>query len=208
MKFQIIIGLKLISCTSFSTKPIEAIKPINNRQQQNLHITLLKNKTEQGIIPNKCIYKKEDSYNCAGLAFQSCLYEGDMHDVETTLDKMSSIECVEKCEPYQYKFFYWPHELAVYNASSGIVSKSHPDFHIVSGQTDNTGSGPSLVISKNGRRPITAPRLPENYEPRNGDPYRKNDLGNQISLHEYEVITNLKRLCYCSDTLPDDTSRD
>lgn len=157
----------------------------------------------RGIIPSQCqSIKNQESYNCAGLAFQTCKFEGTRSLVEETLRKMRSVDCKSPCSPNQFKLFYWPHDLSVTNSVTKVSSKPHPDFHVVAGQTDCNGNGPALVISKNGKRPVLEAKSPEFFEPRSGDAYRQNNIRNQIAQNEFENIRNLKRLCYCTNTLP------
>jgi hypothetical protein len=154
-----------------------------------------------GALINRCAVLNQKEYNCAGMAFQTCTFLGDrVNDVETHLSKMTSIDCLGICKPRQFKFWYWPHDLATLTKSTGARSKSHEDFHIVGGQTDNEGKGPSKVISKNGPRIVEKLNTPESFEPRNGDSFRK--LSGEVLEDQFEIITNKKRLCYCSDALP------
>jgi hypothetical protein len=149
---------------------------------------------------NRCTNSQYD-YNCAGLAFQTCTFIGDMNEVARIYSKMERIECNANCKPFQYKVWYWPHRLSTTDRSGRQGTKPHADFHTVGGKSDSNGR---LVKcrSKNGHRILEAPRACESFEPRTGDAYKMNNLQNLKVPNQYEKIENLQRLCYCSDTLP------
>jgi hypothetical protein len=157
--------------------------------------------TTGGALNNKCKNNPYD-YNCAGLAFQTCQFLGDrVKDVEKVLNQYRKISCTSGCASKQYKFWYWPHDLAILDKTTGKTTVATPDFHIISGQTDLKGQGPTLVISKNGHRKLEVAKAPAFFEPRTGDPYKMNDQKSQVIHGQYEIVSNLKQLCYCSDTL-------
>jgi hypothetical protein len=174
----------------------------NNRNNVNSNMNMNNNNNNNNRpIVNVCEKLDQKKYNCAGLAFQTCTFMGDRFgQVEPLLSTMKGIPCSQRCLSLQYKVWYWPHDLATYTRSTRTTSKSHKDFHIVAGKCGIKGEDPIKVISKNGPRILEKPNTPGFFEPRDGDNFRGVDGKKQNDF--FEIITNKRQLCYCTDTLP------
>lgn len=124
--------------------------------------------------------------------------------IESTTEsfkKMQEIDCHMSCKPLQYKFWYWTFDMGITNIITGETTPFHPDFHVISGQTDANGEGPHKVISKNGARPVLPPELPEYWKPYDGQVYISNDPSNTIMNNIRVNLNNMVENCYCSNSL-------
>jgi Domain of unknown function (DUF4157) len=138
-------------------------------------------------------------YNCSGFAFKRFTWI-DMVPTTTILSGMTALSsCSDACSAWQHKFFYWEVDVRVRNTATGALSASHRDFHIVGGQTDGTGQGPTTVMSKNGERPVVGPAAPTTFEPVSGQALDQDN--NPVANFEW-VISGTAESCYCSSTLP------
>jgi hypothetical protein len=144
--------------------------------------------------------KDEESFNCAGLALRTFTWI-NRDEVEEVLGGFKLSNCSAACLPNSLKFWYWPYDASGTNLATGSTGKTHKDFHIVGGQTDQNGMGPFKVLSKNGHRPIETAQSPKDWYPRTG-PQRQNDLANTIVENMITNRINVKEFCYCSKTLP------
>jgi len=142
-----------------------------------------------------------ETYNCAGLAFKTYQYHG-MTDTKSKLSAMTAkANCSQKCNPFQYKFWFWEYDVSLTHIPTSTTGPSQPDFHIVGGKTDSKGTGPSQVVSKNGKRPVKGPKPPASWYPTSA-PARMNSHTDTIVPDYFKNRTNVKEKCYCSDSLP------
>jgi hypothetical protein len=142
-----------------------------------------------------------ETYNCAGLALKTFRFHS-MSETESILSGMTRLSsCSDKCNPYQHKFWYWKYDVSLTDLNTGATTQTHRDFHIVGGQTDKNGEGPSVVVSKNGRRPVKGPAPPASWSPVSG-PAHRNDHTDAIIPGVRKNRTNHVETCYCADNLP------
>ncbi len=142
-----------------------------------------------------------ETYNCAGLAFKTFRFHS-MSETESILSGMTRLSsCSDKCNPYQHKFWYWKYDVSLTDLNTGATTRTHRDFHIVGGQNDKNGEGPSVVVSKNGRRPVKGPAPPASWFPVSG-PAHRNDHTDAIVPGVWKNRTNHVETCYCADNLP------
>lgn len=162
---------------------------IGNLQLNNMKMNLLDHDQSKSI----------SSYNCAGLAFREYTFMS-MQEANSAFSKMKNIGCKSKCQPNQYKFWYWTFDMSSTDTSTGQTGKSHRDFHVISGKSDARGNDPPTVISKNGARPVIGPAPPESWKPESG-PYYSNDAANQLVRGIRINLENMDENCYCTDSL-------
>lgn len=150
-------------------------------------------------------------YNCSGLAFKTFRW----HNLNTSrpgapstrviLATMRSLpSCTNRCNPFQYKFWFWTYDYSRTNLRTGTTTPTAREFHIVGGQTDRRGNGPSVVVSKNGRRPVKGPAPPASWRPVSAF-YRMPNYTDAVVPHLWVNRTNhhLDRdTCYCANSLP------
>lgn len=142
-----------------------------------------------------------ETYNCSGLAFKTYIFTG-MPVTKAILAGMTKLaSCSDKCKPYQYKFFFWEYDVSLTDLTTGVTGPANRDFHIVGGQTDSKGEGPSQAVSKNGKRPVEGPKPPKNWFPVS-EMARENNHTNKIVPNVFKNRTNHVETCFCSDKLP------
>jgi hypothetical protein len=144
---------------------------------------------------------ESETYNCSGLAFKRYTHIG-MADTETHLAGMTQLSsCSDSCNPREFKFWHWSYDVSLTDMTTGMTGPSHRDFHIVGGQTDGSGNGPAVVVSKNGRRPIEGPAAPASWRPVS-EWARSNDHSNTVSTQFWKNRTNHVERCFCAASLP------
>lgn len=144
---------------------------------------------------------KSEDYNCSGLAFKTFQPVGK-RGTEAILVKMTQLAgCSNKCSPRQYKFWFWTYDVSLTNTNTGRTTPTRRDFHIVGGQTDGDGKGPSTVVSKNGSRPVKGPAAPMSWKPVS-EWARTNDRHDTPSRHFWKNRKNMKQACFCAKSLP------
>lgn len=138
-------------------------------------------------------------YNCAGFAFKTYQFHSmpQTKGILGSMTKMSS--CSNACPAWNHKFWYWECDVSVTDTTTGATTPNWRDFHIVGGQTDKNGTGPSVVMSKNGPRPVEGPQPPLTWMPVSG-PVIGAD-GNPVPGRVWN-ISNRTQDCYCTSTLP------
>jgi RHS repeat-associated protein len=162
--------------------------------------------------------KDPKTYNCAGLAFQTYTFMGDVEEVKNTLRTRGRAlnRCTDKCRPCEKKCYLWEYDIIVrYGRTQvlppefvgppdticdgAVLMQPHRDFHIVCGQTDTNGDNPQCC-SKNGPRPI------ETYNGRieyrscaDWEPLPKEVLGFRQDRPVCKTRVNMAETCYCME---------
>ena len=171
--------------------------------------------------PEIDLTKDEGKYNCAGLAFRTYEFLGDINQVKGRLSGAGrTISCSDKCNSCEEKCWLWEYDIDMYanwslTAKSSSVSRSHihgpsRDFHIVCGESGKDGSDPTNVCSKNGPRPIErdpstgvpTPRPGGDWRPPSSEniPYGKRDPKSGAFVHSLDKVrSNFGESCYCID---------
>ena len=103
-----------------------------------------------------------EQYNCSGLAHRTYIFTG-LVATKAALALGTSIACAATCAAGKVKHWLWEYNLRL-QSTSGRTAAS-PDFHTVAGVSDSSGSDPSDVYSKNGKRPIYGPGTGPSFRP-------------------------------------------
>lgn len=138
-------------------------------------------------------------YNCAGFAMKKFVWV-DLIPTKNIYSKMKQLKTpTEKCNPFDFKFWYWEMDVQVRDTVTGRISTKSRDFHTVGGRTDKDGKGPSQVMSKNGPRPLEGPGTPLSWQVKSGSAIDQNGIPSPTLNW---VITNVSLKTFCSKKLP------
>jgi hypothetical protein len=142
---------------------------------------------------------KRRDYNCAGFAFKKFFWINKVptQSILSGMKKLSSSS--QKTSPYHYKFWFWDVNVSTRNVLTGRSSAISSDFHIVGGQTDSKGEGPTSVMSKNGERPVEGPKPPLDWEVKTGPAIDQNGI--VMPSHQW-VIHSSRLGVFSSKELP------
>ncbi len=125
-------------------------------------------------------YYKYDSkadvakYNCAGLAWRTYDYRGDLAAERGAAAGGSA----PAGKPGEVKHWFWEYDLRLETDDGRKTSPSH-DFHTVAGVVDKAGKDPDDVYTKNGARPVFGPGTGPGSKPPDRDRARSNDPSNK-----------------------------
>lgn len=114
------------------------------------------------------------SYNCAGLAWRTYDYRGDL-DAERSAANAGSAPAGKQGE---VKHWFWEYDLRLETDDGRKTEASH-DFHTVAGVVDKAGKDPDDVYTKNGARPVFGPGTGPGSKPPARDRARSNDPSNK-----------------------------
>jgi len=189
----------------YGTRTRDAVKEYQNKlKAKSLYSKKIDGKwgkyTEAGHVDH-ATGSEAETYNCSGLAFKTFTTH-NMSDTDSKLSGMAKLSsCSDKCNIFQYKFWYWKYDVSLTDLHTGITGSTHKDFHIVGGQTNKKGEGPKVVVSKNGKRPVKGPAPPASWRPVTA-PARMNDHTDTLVPQYRKNRTNHVETCYCADSLP------
>jgi hypothetical protein len=113
-------------------------------------------------------------YNCAGLAWRTYDYRGDL-DAER---KAASAGSAPAGKAGEVKHWFWEYDLRLETDDGRKTDASH-DFHTVAGVVDKAGKDPDDVYTKNGARPVFGPGTGPGWKPPDRDRARSNDPSNK-----------------------------
>jgi hypothetical protein len=144
--------------------------------------------------------KKVESYNCAGLAWRTYTYRGDLTAEHSAVSAGRSITCTDKCNPGEVKYWWWDYDL--HGETTSGKTPSFRDFHTVAGVSDRAGNDPDDVYSKNGARPVYGPGTGPGFKPPGREQATTNDsketpMTTPDGKPVYKVRTNFSELCAC-----------
>jgi hypothetical protein len=102
------------------------------------------------------------------------------------------------------KFWHWQYDLGFEDDQGNVVAPSSPDFHIVAGRVDSSGSDPSDVYSKNGRRNVYGPGSGPSFRPparerATSDNPSETPINTPQGAPLFKVRTNMTEDISCAD---------
>lgn len=133
------------------------------------------------------------SYNCAGLAWRTYDFRGDLAAERSAASSGSGTQ-----SPGAVKHWFWEYDLHLETDDGRRTPKSH-DFHTVAGVVDKASADPDDVYSKNGRRPVYGPRTGPGWKPPTRDRATSNDPSDTPASTDdgaplYKVRSNFKEI--------------
>jgi len=132
-------------------------------------------------------------YNCAGLAWRTYDYRGDLAAERSAAASGSGSQT-----PGAVKHWFWEYDLHA-ETDDGRRGAASPDFHTVAGVVDKASADPDDVYSKNGGRPVYGPRTGPGWKPPARERATSNDPSETPSSTPdgaplYKVRTNFKEI--------------
>jgi hypothetical protein len=132
-------------------------------------------------------------YNCAGLAWRTYDYRGDLAAERSAASSGSASQT-----PGAVKHWFWEYDLHV-ETDDGRKSPTSHDFHTVAGVVDKASADPDDVYSKNGARPVYGPGTGPSWKPPARDRATSNDPSETPASTDdgkplYKVRTNFKEI--------------
>jgi hypothetical protein len=154
-----------------------------------------KAKDTKALCPKYDGYDKSidvGTYNCAGLAWRTYTYRGDLKSESSAVAAGES-----KGKPGKVKLWFWEYDLHLETDDGRRGPEGH-DFHMVGGVVDKAGKDPDDVYTKNGARPVFGPGTGPGFKPPARDRATSNDPSNTPQSTDdgaalYKVRSNFKQ---------------
>jgi hypothetical protein len=156
--------------------------------------------------------KSVNDYNCAGLAFRTYDFRGDLAAERSAATGFVAIPCGNSCRAGQIKHWFWEYDLHLEAGGIRLTNDNH-DFHTVAGMFDPRGAEPTDVYTKNGHRPVHGPGTGGGFRPPASDQATSNDpsetpatvnaalsaqIGVPVGTPIMKVRTNYTDTCGCA----------
>jgi hypothetical protein len=132
-------------------------------------------------------------YNCAGLAWRTYDYRGDLAAERSAAASGSAGQT-----PGAVKHWFWEYDIHL-ETDDGLKTGTSHDFHTVAGVVDKASADPDDVYSKNGGRPVYGPRTGPGWKPPARDRATSNDPSETPASTDdgrplFKVRTNFKEI--------------
>lgn len=140
--------------------------------------------------------KDVGKYNCAGLAWRTYDFRGDLAKERDAVAAGTSDK-----KPGNLKLWFWEYDLHLETDDGRRTTENH-DFHMVGGIIDKAGNDPDDVYTKNGARPVFGPGTGPSHKPKARDRAMSNDPSNTPASTDdgaplYKARSNFKEIVKC-----------